>query len=102
MPSEPIGTTANELKLKKDLQRQHMLDRVCESEEKSALKRDYREQARINKEREIEESLIRGEQEKWRKKAAIEQEERLAIELERCKLEQTRDAKMRQQLRETR
>lgn len=102
MPSEPIGTSQAEIQLKKDLQRQHMLDRVFESEEKSQLKREYREQARIERERQLQESLARAELEKIQKKQAIEQEERLAIELERYKLEQTRDAKMRQQLRATR
>jgi hypothetical protein len=102
VPSEPIGTSQAEIQLKKDLQRQNMLDRVFESEEKSKIKREYREQARIERERQLEESLARAEYEKLQKKQALEQEERLAIELERYKLEQTRDTKMRQQLRATR
>ncbi len=102
MPSEPIGTSQAEMQLKKDLQRQHMLDRVFESEEKSKIKRENREQARINREREMEEALARSEMEKLHKKQVLEQEERLAIELERHKLEQLRDTKMRQQLRATR
>ena len=79
-----------------------MLDYVFESEEKSAAKRAYRQQYQIEREREIEESLRRNHEEKIAKKQAMEQEERLALELERNKLEQLRDAKMRQQLRETR
>jgi hypothetical protein len=83
------------------MQRQHMLDRVFESEEKSQLKREYRQQTRIAKELEIEQSLQRAQEEKLQKQRAMEQEERLAVELERFKLEQLRDAKMRQQLRAT-
>jgi hypothetical protein len=56
----------------------------------------------MNREREIEESLQRAEREKQMRQEAHEQEERLARELERYKLDQLRDAKMRQQLRESR
>ena len=87
--------------MKRDLQRANMLDRIAQSDEKVSVKRNYRTQALLNKEREIEESLLRAEQEKAAKQAIKEQEERLATELERYKLDQLRDTKMRQQLRET-
>ena len=79
-----------------------MLDRVFESEEKAAIKRSYRQQTLMEKERQMEEALIRNETERVMKQQAREQEERLAAELERYKIEQLRDNKMRQQLRETR
>ena len=79
-----------------------MLDYVFESEEKSAAKRAYRQQNLIDKERQMEESMIRAHEEKVSRQQALEQEEKLALELERHKLDQLRDAKMRQQLRETR
>ena len=102
MPSPPAGASVSEIQLKKDLQRQNMLDYVFESEEKGAAKRAYRQQTQIEREREIEHGLIRNHEEKLAKKHAMEQEEKLALELERNKLEQLRDTKMRQQLRETR
>ena len=102
MPTPPIGTSAAEMQVKRDLQRQNMLDRVFESEEKSEAKRNFKHQIRMNREREIEESLIRAENDKTMRQQAYEQEERLANELERFKTDQLRDTKMRQQLRESR
>jgi hypothetical protein len=92
----------HDLKLKKDIQHQNMLDRISQSEEKVSAKRNYRQQAQINREREIEESFIRAHNDKLIKQQTLEQEEKLASELERYKIEQLRDSKMRQQLRETR
>lgn len=102
MPTPPIGTSAAEMQVKRDLQRQNMLDRVFESEEKSEAKRNFKQHIRMNREREIEESLIRAENDKTMRQQAYEQEERLANELERFKTDQLRDTKMRQQLRESR
>lgn len=102
MPTPPIGTSPAEMQVKRDLQRQNMLDRVFESEEKSEAKRNFKQQIRMNREREIEESLIRAENDKTMRQQAYEQEERLANELERFKTDQLRDTKMRQQLRESR
>ena len=79
-----------------------MLDFVVESEEKTAAKRVFRQQALLNKEREIEENILRNEQAKSMRDEAHEQEMRLANELERLKLEQLKDSKLRQQLRESR
>jgi hypothetical protein len=75
---------------------------MSQSEEKVIAKRNYRIQEQVNKEKEIEESLIRAQGERIFKQQARDQEEKLATELERFKIEQLRDAKMRQQLRETR
>ena len=102
VPSPPVGHSQGEIQLKKDLQRQHMLDYVFESEERSAAKRTFRQQTLIEQERQMEESMRRAHDEKQARTQALEQEEKLAMELERHKLEQLRDAKMRQQLRETR
>ena len=79
-----------------------MLDLLSETEEKSALKRQYRQDAIRNREQEIQDSIIRAQTDKILRQQAMEQEERLAKELERLKLEKLKDQKMRQQLRETR
>lgn len=102
MPTPPVGTSSAEIQLKRDMQRQNMLDRVFESEERAEAKRNFKEQIRITRERDMEEKLRRAEEEKVLRQQAYEQEERLASELERFKLDQLRDTKMRQQLRETR
>jgi hypothetical protein len=102
IPTPPVGSSDAEIQLKKDVQRQNMLDRMTESEDRINARRNYREQAQLIKERELEEALARSQQEKQAKQSQREQEERLASELERFKLDQLRDAKMRQQLRESR
>ena len=79
-----------------------MLDRVFESENRAEVRRNYRLQTQIERERDIEENFIRNEQEKIMKQQARDQELRLANELERLNIERLRDEKMRQQLRETR
>lgn len=101
-PSAPVGSSQAEIELKIAQQRQNMLNRLEESEERVRARRAYREQTLAEREREIEESLRRSERERAERKATQEQEERLAAELERYKAEQLRDVKMRQQLRETR
>ena len=102
VPTPPVGTSQAEIQLKRDMQRQNMLDRVFESEEKAEAKRNFKEHMRIAREHEMEEKLRRAEEEKVLRQQAYEQEERLATELERYKMDQLRDTKMRQQLRETR
>ena len=97
-----MGTSPAEVQVKRDLQRQNMLDRVFESEERSEAKRNFKQQIRINRELEMEQSLRRAETDKAIRQEQYAQEERLASELERFKLDQLRDTKMRQQLRETR
>jgi hypothetical protein len=102
VPTPPVGTSPAEVQVKRDLQRQNMLDRVFESEERAEAKRNFKQQIRINRELEMEESIRRAEADKALRQQEYEQEERLASELERFKLDQLRDTKMRQQLRETR
>lgn len=89
-------------RLLKDMQRQNMLDKMAETEDKATVKRAFREQAHLSREQQIQESLIRAETDKIMRTQVYEQEERLARELERIKLDQMRDEKMRQQLRENR
>lgn len=79
-----------------------MLNFVVESEEKTAAKRVFRQQAALDREQEIERNLAFAEAEKRRLAEQHEQEMRLANELERIKLEQLKDSKLRQQLRESR
>lgn len=97
-----MGSSQAEIELRVASQRQNMLNRLEESEAKVHSKRMYKQQALIDREREIEESLRRTESERIARREKSEHEERLAQELERYKSEQMRDAKMRQQLRETR
>lgn len=70
-----------------------------EFEAKAANKRHVREQARIERDRAMEEAIIRAQCEKKLAAEARSQEERLAAELERVKLDKLRDEKMRQQIR---
>jgi len=68
-------------------------------EAKAVNKRYIREQARADHDRAMEEGIIKAQCEKKLAAEARGQEERLAMELERLKLEKTRDEKMRQQIR---
>jgi len=68
---------------------------------KTANKRVYRQQALLNKERDVEDSIQRSQMEKAMRQEAHDQEMRLANELERLKLEQLKDSKLRQQLRDS-
>jgi hypothetical protein len=102
VPTPPIGSSVPELQLKQDQRRQNMLDYIVESEEKTEAKRIFKQQAKMNREREIEESLQRAANEKLMRQEEHDQELRLATELERFKLEQLKDNKLRQQLRESR
>ena len=61
MPTPPAGSSEAELQLRKDIIRQNNLDRIYESEDKVNAKRVFREQERIRREREIEESLLKAE-----------------------------------------
>ena len=86
----------------KDVQRQNMLDRMSQCEDTSAIKRSYREEALRRQEQELQESILRAQTDKVLRQQAYDQEQRLALELERVKLDKLKDEKMRQQLRETR
>ena len=70
-----------------------------EFEAKAANKRYVREQARVERDRAMEEGIIRAQCEKKLAADARGQEERLATELERIKHDKLRDEKMRQQIR---
>jgi hypothetical protein len=70
-----------------------------EFEAKAVNKRHIREQARVERDRAMEEAVIRAQCEKKLASEARSQEERLATELERIKHEKLRDEKMRQQIR---
>lgn len=70
-----------------------------EFEAKASNKRHVREQARIERDRAMEDAIIRAQCEKKLATEARSQEERLAAELERIKHEKLRDEKMRQQIR---
>ena len=70
-----------------------------EFEVKAVNKRYIREQARVERDRAMEEAIIRAQTEKKLAVEARSQEERLAMELERIKHEKLRDEKMRQQIR---
>ncbi|CAF2750678.1 unnamed protein product [Rotaria sp. Silwood2] len=72
-----------------------------EFEAKATNKRHVREQARVERDRAMEEAIIKAQCEKKLSTEARSQEERLAMELERIKHEKLRDEKMRQQIRET-
>ena len=64
MPTPPVGTSPAEVQVKRDLQRQNMLDRVFESEERAEAKRNFKQQIRINRELEMVESIRRAEADK--------------------------------------
>jgi len=70
-----------------------------EFEAKAVNKRHIRELARVERDRAMEEAIIRAQTEKKLASEARSQEERLATELERIKHEKLRDEKMRQQIR---
>jgi hypothetical protein len=70
-----------------------------EFEAKATNKRHVREQARVERDRAMEEGIIRAQCEKKLAADARGQEERLAAELERIKHDKVRDEKMRQQIR---
>ena len=83
----------------RELTRGRMETEMQEFEAKAANKRHVREQARVERDRGMEEALIRAQCEKKLASEARSQEERLATELERIKHEKLRDEKMRQQIR---
>lgn len=63
------------------------------------MKRYNRELAYVEQDRAMEAAIIRSQMEKNLAGQRREQNERLAMELERSKLNQFRDTKMRQQIR---
>lgn len=83
----------------RELRQARIETEMQEFETKATNKRHVREQARVERDRAMEQSLIRAQCEKTLAAEARSQEERLAVELERIKHEKTRDEKMRQQIR---
>lgn len=69
----------------------------CEA--RAAMKRYNRELAHAEHDRAIEEAIIRAQAQKHHGIQQRDQEERLAMELERIKLDRFRETKMRQQIR---
>lgn len=63
------------------------------------MKRYNRELAYAEQDRAMEAAIIRAQMEKTLASQRREQDERLAMELERSKLNRFRDTKMRQQIR---
>ena len=63
------------------------------------MKRSSREVAHVEQERAMEAAIIRTQTEKNLASQRREQDEQLAMGLERTKLNQFRDTKMRQQIR---
>ncbi|MBN3323993.1 MNS1 protein, partial [Atractosteus spatula] len=70
------------------------------SEERLEKKKYLRKIQDENHERQIEEALLKAEEERILKEKQIEQEERMAKELARINYEKLRDEKIRQQVRE--
>ena len=83
----------------RDLHQGRIQAEMREIEANAGNKRLLREQARADRDRATEEAIIRAQTEKKLASEARSQEERLAMELERVKLEKLRDQKMRQQIR---
>jgi len=70
----PIGSSQKELDLKREQKHHNMLAFVAESDEKTAAKRVFRQQAALNRELEIERNLEFAEAEKRRLAEQHEQE----------------------------
>lgn len=90
---------ANRNLREKQLHQGRIETEMQEFEAKAANKRHLREVARVERDRAMEEAIIRAQTEKKLAFEARNQDERLATELERIKLEKFRDEKMRQQIR---
>lgn len=85
----------------KQLHRENLEDAQIMADERVQDKRLLRAMQEMQREQDMQESLLRAERNRILKDQQVAQEENLARELERRKLEQTRDEKMRQQIRET-
>ena len=90
---------ANRNLREKQLHQGRVETEMQEFEAKAANKRYVRELARVERDRAMEEAIIRAQTEKKLASDARSQDKRLAAELERIKLEKLRDEKMRQQIR---
>lgn len=72
-----------------------------QSDDRISAKRYLRKLAQEEHERDIQQGILRGAEEKRQKEAQLEAESTLAQELEGLRLDSMRDEKMRQQIRET-
>ncbi|NXT44961.1 MNS1 protein, partial [Pelecanoides urinatrix] len=73
---------------------------AAEAEERGGRRRAARLRAALERERRLEEAVLRAEENKKLRALQLEQEERLAAELARLNHEKIKDEKMRQQVRE--
>lgn len=85
----------------RNLGREKMLESNMNRESRLEDKRFIRTQMMEQKEREMEETMLKAQRDRLVREEQMAQEERLAIELEKRKLDGIRDEKMRQQIRET-
>ncbi|WAR11219.1 MNS1-like protein [Mya arenaria] len=85
----------------KNLSREKMLESNMNREGRLEDKRFIRTQMQEQKERDMEETIFKAQRDRLQREEQMAQEERLATELERRKLDSIRDEKMRQQIRET-
>ncbi|XP_060559963.1 meiosis-specific nuclear structural protein 1-like [Ruditapes philippinarum] len=85
----------------RNLAREKMLESNMNREERLDSKRFLRTQMQEHKEREMGETILKAQRDRIQREEQMAQEERLAQELERRKLDGIRDEKMRQQIRET-
>lgn len=88
----------------RSLQERELRQDRCETERqgceaRAAIKRYNRELAQVEHDRAMEEALIRAQAQKHQVNQQRNQEERLALEMERIKLDDFRKTKMRQQIR---
>nr|KAG5707301.1 hypothetical protein BaRGS_000075 [Batillaria attramentaria] len=85
----------------KNLERERVMAAAIRGEDKGAEKRFIRTLHEMKHEQEMEDSILRAERDRMIREQQFAQEESLARELERRRLEETKDEKMRQQIRET-
>ncbi|XP_069102255.1 meiosis-specific nuclear structural protein 1-like [Argopecten irradians] len=85
----------------KRLNQERLLEANLSNERKLTEKRYLRNLMKEQKEMEMEESILKAQRDRLIREEQMVQEERLAKEMERRKLDSMRDEKMRQQIRET-
>ncbi|XP_048749255.1 meiosis-specific nuclear structural protein 1-like [Ostrea edulis] len=83
------------------LHEEKRLEANMSNEERISEKRFIRRTMMEQKEREMEEAILKAQRDRLIREEQMLQEERLAAELEKRKLDGIRDEKMRQQIRET-
>lgn len=83
------------------LDQDKILEANMSNEDRLSEKRYLRRMMMEQKEREMEDAILKGQRDRLIREELMLQEERLASELEKRKLDSVRDEKMRQQIRET-